>query len=715
MLRANARRRRARQLVIATRGATEDTLSPGRCRRSFAPLTLVRELGAALRGDERARLQQGLEPAGPAEPGDHANTGPTSTGLAAGAIGLGLLAPVSPLFYLAGSAAVLLIARELFGVIGADLRRDRVITAHTVSLLVVVGMLLTGYLIPAAIGALGAGLVSKLILRAESGSHRQLTDAFSGHPATVWVAHNGVETQVAFERLKPGDLVVVHAGEVIPVDGTVAAGAASVDQHLLTGESQPVDRGPGEPVLAATLVLAGRLAVRVETAGEATVAAGIGRLLENTQGYTDELVLRGRRIADRLVPLELAAGLATMPILGPAAGLGVLWSGLGYRMIALAPISVLNYLQLFSRRGILIKDGRVLDALRDVDTVVFDKTGTLTAEQPEVARVHLLGDRDEAELLRFAASAEHRQTHPVARAIQDKAAALGLTPEVPEDSRYAVGFGIRVQVTGRTVRVGSARFMQREGLGLPAGAAAIAEAIAEEARDTGHALVYVGIDDAVAGILELAPSIRPEARALVAWLHARGIETCIISGDGEAPTRRVAARLGIDRYFAGTLPQDKAAHVRRLREAGRCVCFVGDGINDAVALKSAQVSISLKGASTAATDTAQVIFMDGSLAPMRPLFELAHDFERTMRRNLLVSIAPGVANIAGIYLLHIPLGVSMAMFYGGTAAGLVNSILPLVRHRAPTADNGGSRVEAGPCGAAVIAPRPEVGSGEGAN
>jgi Cu2+-exporting ATPase len=674
---ASSRRRRARQLVSAAR-ADHATATTGRRRRRGALAALVGELRAALRGDERERLRQDLDGA---DTGERAHTGPTNTVVAAGAVGLGLLAPLSPWLYLAGSAAVLYGGRALFGVIAADLRRGRLVTAHTVTLVVVVGMLLTGYLVAAAIGALGAGLVSRLILRAEAASHRRLTDAFCAHPRTVWVEHAGVEMQVPFESLTPGDIVVVHAGEVIPVDGTVAAGAASVDQHLLTGESQPVDRGPGEPVLAATLVCAGRIGVCVETAGEATVAAGIGRLLETTEGYTDTLVLRGRRIADRLVPLELAAGLATMPLLGPAAGLGVLWSGLGYRMIALAPISVLNYLQILSRRGILIKDGRVLEALRDVDTVVFDKTGTLTLEQPRIGRVHLFGDLDAHELLRLAAGAEHRQTHPVALAILDQAKALGIVPPPPAaaERRYDLGFGIRVTVAGRAVHVGSARFMQREGLALPAGAADIADA----AHEAGHALVHVGVDGAVAGILEMQPSIRPEARALVDWLHQRGIETCIISGDGEAPTRRVATQLGVDRYFAGTLPEDKARHVRRLRGEGRRVCFVGDGINDAVALKSAQVSISLKGASSAATDTAQVIFADGTLGPMRALFALSDALERTMRRNLMLSIAPGVVNIAGIYLLHISLPVSMMLFYGGTVAGLANSILPLARYREP--------------------------------
>jgi heavy metal translocating P-type ATPase len=683
MLGRYGRGRRARQLVIASRGARV-TRTTGRRGSRVTLAALVAELRAALRGDERARLVRDLDAAADGT-GERAHTGPTDTVVAAGAVGLGLLAPLSPWFYLAGSAVVVYVARALFSVIAADLRRGRLVTAQTITLVVVVGMLLSGHLVAAAIGALGAGLVSKLILRAESASHGRLIDVFSARPSSVWVAHNGVESQVPFDTLEPGDIVLVHAGEVIPVDGSVVEGAASVDQHLLTGEGQPVDRGPGEPVLAATLVCAGRIGVRVETAGEATVAAGIGRLLEQTRNYSDTLVLRGRRIADRLMPFELGAGLGTMALLGPSAGLGVLWSGLGYRMIALAPISVLNYLQILSRRGILIKDGRVLEALGKVDTVVFDKTGTLTLEQPTLCRVHCFSALDEDALLRLAAGAEHRQSHPVARAILKLAQARGLEPALPDAASYQVGFGIRVQIEGRLVRVGSLRFMRREGLAPPAGV----QAVAAEMRDRGHSLVCIGVDDAVAGMLELAPSIRPEARALIAWLHGRGIRTCIISGDHEAPTRQVAGQLGVEYYFADTLPEHKADHIRRLRDEGRFVCFVGDGINDAVALKSAQVSISLEGASSAATDTAQVIFMDGTLAPMRMLFQTCDALERTMRGNLALSIVPGVINIAGIYLLHFTLPLSMALFYTGTLAGLANSILPLVRHQgdaAPPAD-----------------------------
>ncbi len=681
------RRRAARKLVVAAKPPMR--LPSAADRGGFSALGLARDLGHALFGDERERQQITLE-AGEADALSANLTRRQQSvradmAVAVGAIGLGLLTPVSPLFYPVGCLAVLWLGRHMVVLLRDNVRRGQLITVPLVTSILVVGMLLTGNLIAAAFSGLFGSLLARLIQRTESSSQRRLTGIFSGHPQSVWLVREGVETQVPFESLQAGDIVVVHAGEVSPVDGTIQDGAASIDQRLLTGESEPVERALGEPVYAATLLLGGRIQVRVQTAGEATVAAGIGRLLADTKGYTETLMLRGRRLADRLLPVELAAGVGTFAIIGPTAAMGVLWSGLGARLVAFGPISVLNYLQILSRRGILIKDGRVLEALGQVDTVVFDKTGTLTLEEPTLCRVHRFGALDEDALLRLAAGAEHRQTHPVARAILEQARVRGLAPAVPDAATYQVGFGIRVRIEGRLVRVGSLRFMRREGLVPPAGF----DAVEAETRERGHSLVCIGVDDAVAGMLELAPTIRPEARALIDWLHGRGMRTCIISGDHEAPTRQVAGRLGVDHYFADTLPEHKADHIRRLRDEGRFVCFVGDGINDAVALKSAQVSISLKGASSAATDTAQVIFMDGTLAPMRMLFQTCDELEGTMRGNMALSIVPGVINIAGIYLLHFTLPVSMALFYTGTVAGLANSILPLARHQgreAPPAD-----------------------------
>ena len=675
------KRRRASKLLRAARAGTGSSASAEAASTTatqrFSLRTLVRDLRLAITGDEREQ-QQGILDSGmrDAEEARKRNASRNLL-LSTGAVGLGLLGTVSPLFYLLGSLGVIYLGRHVFRALWSNIKRRHFISVYLVSAILMVGMLATGQLLLAATAGLFGGFLVTLIKKAEQSSEQRLTEVFANHPGEVWLERNGMETRVPFDSLRRGDILVLHAGEVIPVDGIIRSGSASIDQHVLTGESQPVDRSEGEPVFAATLVLAGRITVMVETAGDETIAAGIGKVLNTTKRYTDNVMLRGRKIADRLLPVELGAGLLTFLLAGATPAIAVLWSGLGYRMIMFGPISVLNYLQLLSRRGILVKDGRVLESLRSVDTVVFDKTGTLTIEQPVISAIHRFSSHDEGRILQLAASAEHRQTHPVAQAILGKAAELGLPLLIPDASSYEVGYGIRVRIAGQAVRVGSARFMQREGLAMPDEV----NALEERSRGLGHSLIYVGIDDAVAGVLEMQPSLRPEAQQVMDFLRKRGMTTYIISGDHEEPTRRVAEQLGVDHYFAQTLPEHKAELVKRLRDEGRFVCFIGDGINDAIALKSAQTSISLKGASSAATDTAQIVFMDGTLAPLPSLFKLADEFERTMHGNLVLSVVPGVFNIAGIYLLHIGIVVSVTLFYAGTAAGLANSILPLLRHQ----------------------------------
>ncbi|SEB14178.1 ATPase, P-type (transporting), HAD superfamily, subfamily IC [Thiothrix caldifontis] len=322
----------------------------------------------------------------------------------------------------------------------------------------------------------------------------------------------------------------------------------------------------------------------------------------------------------------------------------------------------------------------MLESLREVDTVVFDKTGTLTQEQPTISHIHVLHPTyDETQVLYAAASAEYRQPHPVAKAIWEKAMSQSVNPTNPDNIRYEVGYGISVQLDQQTIRVGSARFMQREGLTIPPQT----DTLQQRAETHGHSLIYVGINEDVAGVLEMQPSIRPEVPDLIKTLKQRCITTYIISGDHEQPTRNMAEQLGVDHYFAETLPENKAELINQLREQGKFVCFIGDGINDSIALKSAQVSISLKGASSAAIDTAQIIFMDGTLAPLSRLFAFADEFEHTMRNNLLFSIAPGILNIGGVYLLHFGVAASMGLFYVGTTAGLTNTVLPLIKHQNP--------------------------------
>lgn len=644
---------------------------------SFDGKRLFFDLKSVLVEDERKHLQMSIDPSLEADQEDQKKRKKRNLILSGGAVGLAILGSTSPVFYILGSLSVLYLGRRLYQNAWKDLKSANYITVYSVNSVLMLSMVAGNQLIYAAITGLISGFIAQIIQRAEDSSQKQLVSVFEGHPQRVWIEKNGIEIQVDFDAIQKNDIVIVQSGEIIPVDGVIQKGSANIDQHILTGESQPVDRGEGETVFAATLVLAGRISILVEMAGEETVAANIGRVLNNTKSYKDHLMLRGKKLADRMLPIELITSVVTLGVLGPIPAMAVLWSGIGYRMIIFGPISVLNYLQILSRRGVLIKDGRVLESLRNVDTVVFDKTGTLTREQPTIGTIHLLADYDEDQVLYFAASAEHHQTHPVAKAIIDKAHKHGITPSAPQGTSYEVGYGIKVELEEKIIRVGSARFIQREDLALPIQM----ERFQPIADETGHSFIYVSVDSTVIGVLEMQPDIRPEARHLIQKLHNRGIKTCIISGDHEIPTRNMAKQLGIDNYFSETLPENKAELVKQLREEGRFVCFIGDGINDAIALKSAHVSISLKGASSAATDTAQIIFMDGTLVSLNSLFEFTDDFERTMHRNLLISTAPGILNIGGIYLLHFGLATSVSLFYGGTVLGLTNTVLPLVKHQ----------------------------------
>jgi len=638
---------------------------------------LVSDLKNAIWGNDRQDLQLKLDPTMQTEVDLRNQRETRNLALSAGATGLAILGNTSPAFYLLGSAAVVYLGRHILQTVWRDFKKKHFISVTLVSVILMFGMIAAGKLVLAAIAGLMGGVLVKLIRKAEDSSQKQLIDVFSGHPNHIWLEKDGVEIQVSFESVQQNDVVVVNAGEIIPVDGVIKAGSASIDQHILTGESQPVDRGAGENVFAATLVLAGRISIQVETAGEKTVAANIGRVLNNTSSYKDNLMLRGKKIADRLLPVEFGTALITLWLLGPVAAMAVLWSGLGYRMMLYGPISVLSYLQILARQGILIKDGRVLESVRQVDTVVFDKTGTLTLEQPSIGMIHLLAGYDEKQVLYYAASAEFRQSHPIAKAIVEKAQRHGVTPSTPDATSYEVGYGIKVHLGQKSVRVGSVRFMLREGLHLPERL----DGLQRQAEAQGHSLIYVGIDNEVAGVLEMQPSIRPEAHELIKALQGRGLTTYIISGDHVQPTRNIAKQLGIDHYFAEILPEEKAGLIDKLRSEGKFVCYIGDGINDAIALKSAQISISLKGASSAATDTAQIIFMDGTLAPFNKLLQITDEFEVTMRNNFLLSIAPGLVNISGVYLLHSGIAASMGLFYAGTTVGLANTLLPLIRHQ----------------------------------
>ena len=516
--------------------------------------------------------------------------------------------------------------------------------------------LLTGYSVAqwfsgtywaAITGMLVTTVGSKVQLLTRIVTRHSLSHLFGEQPAQVWVVVEGVEMQVPFEQLRVGDILVLDAGQPVPVDGVVVQGAATLDQHRLTGESQPVDKTVGDTVLAATVVLGGRVQVRVEKAGQETAAARIGEILNRT---VDRQELR---LADYFKDVEytltpmLAASAFGWLLRGPQTAAALLGCNFLAGTVSLRLLPLLNALSLAAERGILVKDGQALETLGEVDTFIFDKTGTLTLERQQVVQVHAVSGFGEADVLRIAAAAEHRQSHPIAHAIVEAAAARRLAVPRIDEAHYALGAGLTVKLEGVVVQVGSQRFLEAEGIALPA---ALHTALDAAQRD-GHALVFVAVDGAAVGGIELAAALRPEAQAVVEWLQGQGYALYILSGDQEAPTAKLAAELGMDGYFANTMPTEKARKVEELQAQGRRVCFVGDGINDAVALLQANVSISFRGGTTVASDAAQIVLMEDHLEQIQVLLELAAAYngrvQGTVRRAKGFSLGAG----AGVLLL----------------------------------------------------------------
>jgi heavy metal translocating P-type ATPase len=542
------------------------------------------------------------------------------------------------------------------------------------------GALVTGHLFAVSLGTTLVVLSFRLQLRAQRSSRKQIQSLFAELPQTAWLVTDGGEVEVALEQIAIGDRISVVAGGVVPLDGRVVAGIARIDERVLTGESQPVEKTVGAVVLASTVVVDGRVVIEVERTSEESVAAQVVKILDETLDYRGTIRARSQQIVERGAIPTLGIAAVTLPLLGLEAALAVTYSSFGYHMRIAAPIAVDVYINLAIKKGILIKDGRSLEELARVDTIVFDKTGTLTQDIPQVGQVFGWGRWDEAAVLRYAAAAEQRQVHPIAHALLTAAAERGLVLPPVESLSVHLGAGLFVDIEGHRVLLGSHTLMTTEGIELPSTAATLAE----EVHARGGTVVYLGIDGELAGAIELSPVPRPEAAQLVADLHERGYRVLILSGDQEEPTRRLASSLGIDEYHAQILPQDKAAMVEQLRARGHTVCVVGDGLNDTIALKTANVSVSLQGASTVAQDTASMVLMDGSLKLFLPLIDIAKELEDNIDTGVVLTIVPGLVSIAGVYLLGFGLVPAIVLYNLALVSSVGNAARPLIRSWAET-------------------------------
>ena len=507
--------------------------------------------------------------------------------------------------------------------------------------------------------------LSVLMRRKEQEALRVLPD---GHIETVLVG-----------ELEAGDHLLVQAGHGIVADGKVVSGLAEVDAAALTGESRLLPKRQGDPVFASTFVAEGRLVVEVERSGKDTEAAKIERIL-NTVG-SKPLTLQ-REALD-------AAGRLVLPTFGVAALAALLSSdmdravcvlitdfGTGFRIAV--PTSAMTAMTLAAREGVLIKGAQYMERLAKTDVIIFDKTGTLTRGVPEVVEVVSAKGEKNSTLITLSASAEARHDHPVARALKTYARErdLRLVEPEPGDEQYAVGLGLSARVDGRRVRVGRAAWMESQNLAIDL---PLKEHLARFKKE-GHSSLCVAVDQEVVGLIAYSDRTRPESASIVQRLQGDGRrKVVLLSGDSPEVVSNVARTVGIDEAVGGLLPEEKAEYVRRLRAAGHVVAMVGDGINDAPALASADVGISFAGSNDVALETADVVLLDRGLVGLEKAFQIGDRAISSVRKNLGIIIVPNAIAIGlgACGLIAPPLAAIINN--GATCLAVLAGTLPLLK------------------------------------
>jgi Cu2+-exporting ATPase len=452
-------------------------------------------------------------------------------------------------------------------------------------------------------------------------------------------------------KLQVGDVIVVRPGGRVPADGVVVQGSASMDESMMTGESRPTRRGEGDQVTAGTVATDSGLRVEITAVGEGTALAGIQKLVADAQASSS----RAQRLADR------AAGWLFWFALGAGVITAIVWSALGMPDAAVVrtitvlviacphalglaiPLVVSISTERAAKAGVLIKDRLALETMRKVDTVLFDKTGTLTKGSPVVTAVEASSDFDANEILSLAAAAESDSEHPLARAIIAAAKERGLKVPPSRDFESSPAVGVSAVVSRQTVQVGGPLLLEQErGKEFP---------IADQWRDDGAIILHVLVDGNVVGALALADGIRPESMPALVALRERNVEVVMITGDAEAIAASVAAELGIERFFAGVRPGDKASKVKELQSEGRVVAMVGDGVNDAPALAQADVGIAIGAGTDVAIASAGVILASDDPRAVVSVIELSRASYRKMTQNLWWA--------AGYNLISVPLAAGV--------------------------------------------------------
>jgi len=537
-----------------------------------------------------------------------------------------------------------------------------------------------------------SGYVSLLVRTRSSQAVRKLLALV---PPTARVVRDGREEEVPIEQVQPGDFVRVRPGESIPVDGEVADGASGVDQSLVTGESLPVEKEPGDAVIGGSVNQTGTLLVRVTKVGEESFLQQVVRQVEEARALKPGILIIVDRVLAVYVPAVLGfAGLAVLIwtlgawiVTGSPdwtratfAALAVLVMGYPCALGMAMPLALIRGGGMAAERGILMRSAEAFQVLRDVRKVVLDKTGTITRGKPAVAEVVPLAGYGKAQVLRLAAAAEAPSEHPLARAVVEFVEAQHVPLPPALDFQAVPGKGITAAVEGHRLAVGSPRFVEGEGIDLGPASEQITAL-----QEAGNTVVILATDGQPAGVIAIADQIKADAREAIERMKAAGLKPVMLTGDNERTARAVARQVGIAEYRAEVLPQDKADVVRELQRQGYRVAMVGDGINDAPALMQADVGIAIGAGTDIAIESADVVLIGERLGGAVDAYYIGKASYRKTVQNLTLALAfNGIGVPLAVTSLLPPVWAMVAMLLSVSTV-LTNSfagrLLPKARRR----------------------------------
>lgn len=450
-------------------------------------------------------------------------------------------------------------------------------------------------------------------------------------PQTARVILNGTEKIIPAERVKIGDVIRVLPGETVPVDGIILSGQTSVNQAVMTGESLPVDKATGDEVSSGTVNQFGAFEMKAARVGEDSSIQRMIRLVQSADAGKAKIVGLADRWATWIVIIALSAAGLTWVITGEIIrAVTILVVFCPCALVLATPTAIMAAIGNATKHGFLVREGDALERLSAVTKVTFDKTGTLTCGTPKVAAVKSVSDYTEDEVYAFAAAAEQMSEHPLGKAV---VRCYGQKPAACEDFKMNIGEGVLAIIHGKAVKAGNLKLLKE----VPVSPKIIAETGAY--RNTGSVVIYVAVDEVLAGYLVLSDTIREESKDMITALDGIGVSPVLLTGDNQNAAGAIANQLGIHEVHASCLPEDKLNYIGTCQENSEAVCMIGDGINDAPALKKANVGIAMGGiGSDIAVDAADIALVDDEIRELPHLLSLSRRMMTTIKINLTFSM-----------------------------------------------------------------------------